>query len=149
MKIRIANRFDLPDVIDMLRDYRDSAPCDAIARCNNEEYIIGLFSHILAGMGKIFLAEKNDLTVGMLVAIRNNNIWDPDIYQLDELAFWVSPEHRGSTAGYKLLKAYQKYGEELKQQGKIVAYTISKLNTSPDLDYARFGFELLEQKWRI
>lgn len=149
MKIRTATKFDIPELLDQLRLYRSETPWPRLNLCDNAEYITQVLTHILAGMGRIFIAERDDEIVGLLVAIKNNNIWDPDLYVLDELAYWVNPEHRGSTAGYKLIRAYQQYAEELRAQGQIEAYTISKMATSPDLNYGRLGFEKLEEKWRI
>jgi hypothetical protein len=74
---------------------------------------------------------------------------DPKILMLNELAYWVNPESRMSSAGYKLIKRYQEAAEELKQQNDIQAYTISKMVTSPDLKYDRFGFEKIEEMWGV
>jgi len=84
-----------------------------------------------------------------LIAMRNPNVWDPKIMMMNELAYWVEPEHRGSTAGYKLIKKYKEYAEELKSNGDIQAYTISKMTTSPDLKYDRLGFEKIEEMWGV
>jgi GNAT superfamily N-acetyltransferase len=149
MNVRTADRFDTPDLIELLRHYRSATPWPRLADCDNETYIRTVLAHIFAGMGAIFVAEKAGTMIGMLIAIRNNNIWDPDLYVLDELAYWVEPEHRGSRAGYRLIRAYQQYAEELKTSGKIEAYTISKMASSPDLNYGRLGFEKSEEKWRI
>ena len=149
MKIRTADRWDTPELIELLRHYRSATPWRRLAQCDNEAYIQTVLAHIFAGMGRVFVAEHEDTIVGMLIAIKNPNIWDPDLYLLDELAYWVEPEHRGSRAGYQLIRAYQKYAEELKTSGSIEAYTISKMSTSPDLNYGRLGFEKLEEKWSI
>jgi hypothetical protein len=85
----------------------------------------------------------------MLIALKNPNVWDNSILVMNELAYWVNPESRGSSAGYRLIKAYQEYAEELKSQGKIKAYTISKMVTSPDLNYSRFGFNKIEEMWGV
>jgi hypothetical protein len=148
MKIRIADKWDTIAIIDMLRHYRLATPWDRLAKCDNEPHIRGLLQHVYAGAGVIFLAEKDDLVVGMLVALKNNNIWDPDLWVMDELCYWVEPEHRGSTAGYRLIKAYVEYCDYLVEQGSIESYTISKMVNSPDLDYAKFGFTKLEEQWR-
>jgi N-acetylglutamate synthase-like GNAT family acetyltransferase len=102
----------------------------------------------LAGAGVIFVAEKNNQVIGMLAAVKNTSIWDPDLWVMNELCYWVEPEHRGGTAGYRLIKAYTEHCNQLRQQGEIEAYTISKMTNSPDLNYAKFGFEKQEENWR-
>lgn len=146
--IRTATKFDIPYIVEMLRHYRDVTPWDILKECDNEEYIVKLLTQIFAGMGVIFLAEKDNKIIGMLIAAKTPNIWDPNLYIMNELAYWVEPEHRGSTAGYRLIKQYTKYCDEMKQHNKIKGYTISKMSNSPDLDYSKFGFNKLEEMWR-
>ena len=148
MKIRLANKWDTIDIIDMLKNYRSQTTWARLAKCDNELYIRTMLTHILAGAGCIFVAENKDGIVGMLVAIKNNSAWDPDLWLMQELCYWVEPEHRGTTAGYRLIKQYVEHCEQLKADGKIEAYTISKMVNSPDLNYSKFGFNKQEETWR-
>jgi hypothetical protein len=63
------------------------------------------------------------------------------------MAYWVEPECRGGTAGYRLLTAYKKRGEALKAEGRICNFLISKMTNSPNLQFQKFGFEKLEEFW--
>lgn len=146
MNIRQANKFDLPYIINMLRHFRDNAPVDKIKECNNEKYITTLYTHILAGRGVAIVAEY-DQPFGMIVGYIDQNIWDPDIRVLRELCYWVEPEHRNTTAGYRLLKAYNKAAESLREEGRIHLYTMTKMVNSPDLDFSRFGYTKTEEVW--
>jgi RimJ/RimL family protein N-acetyltransferase len=146
--IRRADKWDTDSIIEMLRHYRSATPWPRLANCDNEEYIRKMLQRIFAGGGTIFVAEKDEQITGMLIAILNPNLWDPDLITMQELAYWVEPEHRGTSAGYRLLTAFRDHCEDLKAQGKIEAYTISKMVNSPDLDYGRFGFTKLEEYWR-
>jgi GNAT superfamily N-acetyltransferase len=119
-----------------------------MSQCDNEPYINTLLQQVFAGQGIVFIAERELEPVGMLVAIKNTNIWDPSLVVMNELCYWVDPEHRGGTSGYRLLAAYKEHCEMLKSHKAIEAYTISKMSNSPDLDYGRFGFEKLEEYWR-
>ena len=147
MKIRTANKYDLPEILDMLRNYRGQTPWKRLAECDNEQHVSNIIAHILAGAGLIIIAEW-EKPAGMLIAVKNHNVWDPELMMMNELAYWVEPEHRGSTAGYRLLDTYRKTCEQMKQRGEIEGFTISKMINSPDLDYGRFGFEKLEEMWR-
>ena len=97
----------------------------------------------------MFLYEHDDQLAGMLVALKSPNLWDRDVVVMNELAYWVEPESRGSMGGYRLIKSYQQYCEQLKANNEIQAYTISKMSTSPDLKYDRFGFEKIEEMWGV
>ena len=149
MKIRHADPWDISTICDMLRNYRSATPWRRLAEVDDEEWVTKLLTGILAGAGVVFLAEEKDNTVGMLIAIKNTNIWDPKLYVLNELAYWVEPQHRGTSAGYKLIKTYVDHCQDLKDKKIIEGFTISKMVNSPDLDYGRFGFEKLEEMWRM
>ena len=150
MKIRQADRWDTEEIIDMLKTYRSHSPIQLHHNLVDEEHPRRILDHIFAGLGVIFVAEDVDRSLaGMLIAMKNPNIWDPSILVMNELAYWVNPESRGSSAGYKLIKTYQQYAQELKEAGEIQAFTISKMSTSPDLKYDRFGFEKIEEMWGV
>lgn len=145
--IRQANKWDLPRVIEMLEHYQQATTWKRLAQRDLKPHAAMILTHLYSGAGVIFVAEKDYDLVGCLVAVKNMNMWDPTIFQLDEIAYWVEPEHRGGTAGYRLIKTYVDYAESLKQAGQIEAYTISKMVNSPNLKYDKFGFEKIEEKW--
>lgn len=146
MKIRKANKFDLPAVIDMLRNFRNNTPIEIMRECDNEDYINRLFHHIILGGGIALIAEDKNY-VGMIIGVKDQNIWDPDMKVLKELVYWVEPEYRGTTAGYKLLLQYNKLAKELMDKQKIKMYTMTKMVNSPDLDFSKFGYKKTEEVW--
>ena len=146
MKVRLANKFDLPIVLDMLRNFRNHTPIDMMRECNNEEYINKLFHHVILGGGVALIAEDKDVA-GMIIGVKDQNVWDPEIKVLRELVYWVEPEYRGTTAGYKLLLKYNKLAQELVDEQKINMYTMTKMVNSPDLDFTKFGYKKTEEVW--
>lgn len=146
MKIRQANKFDLPVVLDMLRNFRSNTPIEMMRECNNEEYINKLFHHIILGGGVALIAEDKN-TAGMIIGVKDQNIWDPNLKVLRELVYWVEPHYRGSSAGYKLLLQYNKLAQELVNENKINMYTMTKMVNSPDLDFTKFGYKKTEEVW--
>lgn len=145
--IREANKFDIDSIVEMLKHYREVAPIDALRLANDESYIRQMLSEIIAGMGFIVLAIKDDNPIGMLIAAKIPNIWNPAALQCSEVAYWVEPEHRGGTAAYRLIAAYVTKCESWKREGKIHFFTVTKMNNSPDLKYVKFGFQKLEETW--
>jgi N-acetylglutamate synthase-like GNAT family acetyltransferase len=146
MKIRLANKFDLPSVVEMLRNFRNNTPIEMMRECNNEEYINKLFHHIILGGGVALIAEDKN-TAGMIIGVKDQNVWDPNLKVLRELVYWVEPQYRGSTAGYKLLLQYNKLAQELIDENKISMYTMTKIVNSPDLDFTKFGYKKAEEVW--
>ena len=146
MNIRNANKFDLPHILDMLRGFRNATPIDMMRECDNEDYINKLYHHVILGGGIALIAE-NEKPFGMIIGVKDHNIWDPEIKVLRELVYWVEPEYRGTSAGYRLLKEYNKQAQKLVDDKKIKLFTMTKMVNSPDLDFSRFGYTKTEEVW--
>ena len=149
MKIIEANKFHTSVIIEMLKQYREVTPVAFFKECNDELYINKLLAHIFAGRGLALLAYREDECVGMILSFIDQSIWDPEICVMKELAYWVVPKYRGTSAGYRLLSKYNEFGRSLTEAGRIKTWTISKMVNSPDLDYAKFGFSKCEETWSM
>jgi hypothetical protein len=143
--IRVANKFDMPKLIDMLWNYHDSGSIKGLD-VPNDSTAIKILSIILAGGGIALISEKNNEPTGMLIAICTPFLWDNTKLIMNEIAYWVETEHRGSTAGYRLLKKYTELCDEMRENGRIVNYTVSHME-GQQLDYSRFGFKPIEHTW--
>jgi N-acetylglutamate synthase-like GNAT family acetyltransferase len=144
--IRDASPFDIPDILDMLRSYRRLTPLPFLAEADDAEYVTQMLTELMAGKGLILIADKDGIA-GMLIAVIAPSMWSPKHMMMTEMAYWVEPECRGGTMGYRLLAEYKKRGDELKKNGRICNYLISKMSNSPNLQYQKFGFEKLEEFW--
>ena len=141
--IREANHYDKDEVIEMMKEFRDSADFIEVLAEDNVAYWHKLLDHIFAGAGKVFLEEGK----GLLICVVLPTIWDDKQFALHELAWYVRPRFRQGSTGYRLFGAYIKYGKELKASGRIKYFTMTKLDVSPDLDYARYGFRKKDENW--
>lgn len=147
MKIRHANKFDFPQIAEMLRRFRMHGPTNISNSFDNETHVATVYAHIMAGRGLALVAEKDNKLVGMLIGMIDSIIWDPDTRILREIVYWVDEEYRGSTAGYRLLSQYVKEADEMVDNGRITAYTMVKMTNSPDLKFEKFGFTKTEEVW--
>ena len=143
--IRLANKFDMPKLIEMLWNYHDSGSIKGLD-VENETTATKILSIIFAGGGIALISEKNNQPTGMLLAICTPFLWDNTKLVMNEIAYWVETDHRGSTAGYRLLKKYTEMCDEMRDNGRIVNYTVSQLE-GQQLDYSRFGFKPIEHTW--
>ena len=143
--IRLANKFDLPILIEMLWNYHDSGSIKGLD-VENETTATKILSIILAGGGIALVSEKNNKPMGMLLAICTPFLWDNTKLVMNEIAYWVEIEHRGSSAGYRLLKKYTEMCDEMRDNGRIVNYTVSQME-GQQLDYSRFGYKPIEHTW--
>ena len=141
--IRLANKYDKTQLKEMARMFRDESPIEQYKDIDNPEYFDSLVDNIIAGRGVIFIEDN----IGFIMGIITPTIWCEKTFAMYELAWYVKPEHRHKTVGYKLLKAYIDYAKQLKEQGRIKLFTVTKMVTSPDFDYSRFGFQKIEENW--
>ena len=143
--IRFADFKDFDRIIEMLVNYANTAPVPAL---HNPEYDLRRTQHSLAHIianGCIIVAtDSDDVPQGMLLAAIVPDMWLPHVKALRELAWWVEPEFRNTTMGYRLMSKYIEYGESLRDAGVIDNFTLSLLSISPDLKLEKRGFREIE-----
>jgi hypothetical protein len=141
--IRKATKYDKTQIIEMMKLFRGESHIEQYRDLDNVDYWNKLLDNIFAGQGIIYIEDNVGLIIGLIVP----TIWCDKTLALHELAWYVKPEFRNTTTGYRLLKAYVDYGKQLKQEGRIKMFTITKMVTSPDIKYGRFGFSKLDENW--
>ncbi len=141
--IRQATKYDKTQIIEMMQLFRAESHIEQYKDLNNVEYWNKLLDNIFSGQGIIYIEEN----IGLIMGVVMPTIWCDKTLVLNELAWYVKPEYRNTTVGYRLLKAYVDYGKQLKEIGRIKMFTIAKMVTSPDLKYGRFGFSKLDEIW--
>lgn len=149
MQIRNASAFDMPFILEMLRDYRAATPLEFLLEADDATYVTAMLTELMAGRGLILLAEDEAGICGMLIAGIGPSIWSPKHLLMREYAYWVNEKSRFSSAGLRLLSAYKTCGEAFKTEGRIANFTISKMVNSPDLKFEKYGFKKLEEFWVI
>lgn len=141
--IRQATKYDKTQIINMMKQFRAEADFPELLKVDNEEHWNTMLDGILAGQGVVFLNEGK----GLLMAIVLPTIWCNKTFALHELAWYVCPEERNTTIGFRLFAAYLAYGKQLKEQGRINYFTITKLDTSPNFKYEKYGFRKKDENW--
>lgn len=141
--IRKATKYDKTEVIRLMKLFREESPIKEIYSDDDEEYWNAFLDNILAGAGAVFLEENK----GLLLCAVLPSVWSSKVLALHELAWYVKKEFRGGSTGYKLLKAYLEYAKTMKESGRVKYFTVSKMVSSPDIDYARFGFRKIDENW--
>lgn len=141
--IRKATKYDKTEIIEMMQLFRAEADIEQYKHLDNVVYWNKLLDSILAGQGIIFLEESK----GLIMALITHTAWCDRTFQMYELAWYVKPEYRNTTVGYRLLKEYIDYGKQLKEQGRIKLFSIAKMTSSPNIKYDKFGFNKLDETW--
>lgn len=141
--IRKATKYDKTTIIELMKLFREESPIKELLSEDNQEYWNHLLDNIFAGAGAVFIDDNKGLLMCMVLP----TIWNDKIFALHELAWYVKPEYRGGTTGYKLLKAYLDFGQQLKKDGRVRYFTMTKMISSPDIDYSKLGFRKIDENW--
>ena len=141
--IRQATKYDRIQLQEMIRMFRDESPIEQYKDIDNPDYFNSLVDSIIAGRGVIFIEDN----VGFIIGLISPVIWCDKTLAMYELAWYVKPEYRMGIVGIRLLKAYIDYAKQLKEQGRIKLFTITKMVSSPDFDYSKLGFKKIEENW--
>jgi L-amino acid N-acyltransferase YncA len=141
--IRLANRADLPAVTELIVDFLQSTTYQRQTEVIDREHIKRLAFSILH-QGYIWLYFVNDQPVGLLAAVKEQNIWVP-IVTLRELVWYVKEEHRGTASAGKLFVKFCSTAEKLLNNKEISCYFTTRMTSTTDYDLERRGFRLTEK----
>ena len=141
--IRDANKFDMPELIGMMRDYSAQAPARALQmdKVHDQSHVEQMMASMMAGRGFVVI---DDQSRGFIAAIITNNVWCPSVFELHELAWWVKPEHRNGTVGGRLWKEFDLRAQRMLADGKIDIACTSVLANSQFIDYTKRGYQPME-----
>jgi hypothetical protein len=145
--IRHATLQDFDRIMEMMIDFANSSPYEAQHMPQyNDEYVRRLLCNFMS-QGVILLGEQKGEVVGMLIAGIAPDVWLPHVKTMKEVAWWVEPEHRFSTLGFRLLKEYIKCGEKMVENGNIDGFTLTNMEISPDFDLEKRGWKKIESNY--
>lgn len=141
--IRHATRYDIPILVEMVRQYAKEFPSKLAKQDEwfDEQHIKQLLATMIAGRGFVLIDDDER---GFLAAIVLPNTWYPKLQEISELAWWVKPEERNGTIGGKLWLTFNKEAEAMKESGRIQYIKTSLTVGSPSIDYKKYGYKEVE-----
>ncbi|HSG62696.1 MAG TPA: hypothetical protein VLA24_14805 [Pseudomonadales bacterium] len=137
--IRLATRYDIPRLLEIVEAYAYENPIKCLGKSHNHfpKYVEELLFSIIAGRGFIYI--DNNMR-GAIIAIKQGNVWSPKVKELNELLWWVEPEYRNGTIGGRLWKAFDERAEEMLKAGDIDFVVTSISANGPLIDYTKRGY---------
>lgn len=148
MKVRVANKFDLPYFLNLIHRINDNDELGDIVQGElDDEHLNVLFATVLAGAGICYIAEHDDETIGMILGIISPNMWAPKYLFLHQVLFYVEEDYRNTRAGYLLFKEFDKECEKMVESKRIHHFTLSMPKTLLDMDFEKYNYELSEKTW--
>lgn len=137
--IRLANKFDMDAVIELLIDfYRKTRHPLAMDMSNwSRNHVESVLSSIFAGLGFVLISDKND---GLLVAIKQRSSWFNNIFVLSEI-MWHGKSKR---VGADLIEKYIEIAEGMKDRGEISGFYFNAYGES---DFGRYNVSRIATVW--
>ena len=137
--IRLATRYDIPRLLEIVEAYAYENPIKKLGHTKNHhpKHVEELLFGIILGKGFAYI---DDNMRGAIVALKNRNIWAPNVIELNELLWWVEPEYRNGTVGGRLWKAFDDHAELMLKNGEIDFVITSISANGPLIDYRKRGY---------
>ena len=142
--IRLANHSDTLAIVDLLKRFLSDTSYNQAQQASQDTEHLCKIVWLVQQHGYIWLAFKDEEPVGLLMAVKEPNMWLPSARELRELVWYVTPEHRNSTIGGKLFLQYCRKGDELLAEGEIQGYFTTQMTTTRSIDLERRGFKQTE-----
>ena len=150
MNIRLANKFDVNHVINLIHKFQEANKLpESLMQELDDTYLNKLFYHLILGAGIVYVAEVDKTIVGMIIAMKSPSPWFPNQITLKELMLYTLKEYEGIGIGSKLLKAYNDKAKELLENKDISLYAVSITKDLGKLNYEKYGYKKIEETWGI
>ena len=132
--IRLADRSDLNRITELLCEFlTETSYTKHTEDLVDPEHIRRLVFAVLH-QGYIWVYEEDNQLVGLLAAVRENNMWVPSKTSLRELVWYVKPSHRGRSSAGKLFVKYCQQAEAMLESNEIDGYFTTRMGTTADYD---------------
>jgi hypothetical protein len=142
--IRLATRSDINLVTDLLVEFLTETSydnhTDKIDLTHIKKLVFSVLQH-----GYIWIYFNGEVAVGLLVAVKEQNVWMPNKTSLRELVWFVRQEYRGTVGAGRLFIEFCQQAEKLLNNGSIQGYFTTRMTTTKDYDLESRGFRLTEK----
>ena len=142
--IRLATRADLNIVTDLLVEFLLETAYNKHTDVIDKQHLTKIVFSVLHS-GYIWLYFNGEVAVGMLIAVREQNIWMPNKSSLREMVWYVRDEYRKTIGGGRLFIKFCEQGEQLIKEKKIDGYFTTRMSSTQDYDLESRGFRLTEK----
>jgi hypothetical protein len=142
--IRLATRSDLNLVTDLIIEFLSATSytkhTDSIDRDHIKKLVFSVIHH-----GYIWLYFNEEVAVGLLIAVKEQNMWMPNKTSLRELVWYVREEYRGTIGAGRLFIKFCEQAEVLLNNDTIQGYFTTRMSSTRDYDLESRGFRLTEK----
>ena len=126
--IRLAVNEDIDSITPLLREFGKESPFGEMFCPISTTRLI----YLSINQGLCWVAVKEEEIVGVCLGRVSPSPWNFKLKQMDEIALYMSPEHRNSRDGFRLFNAYVAKAKDLLENKLISAAYFKTIKTSPE-----------------
>lgn len=142
--IRPAEHADIPNLIRMGQEFAASDDYRGKVRIDPDYVTVFVTRLIENPEGCVLVAQLGSELIGMMGLLIVPHPFSGD-WVAAELFWWVKPEARGGSAGYRMLKQAQGWATERGAKRLVMVAPNKRLERF----YRRLGYDRLESSWQI
>lgn len=142
--IRLATRADLNLVADLIIEFLTDTSYTKHTEVIDREHIKKLVFSVIHH-GYIWIYFNGEVAVGLLIAVKEKNVWTANKTSLRELVWYVRQEYRGTVGAGRLFIEFCQQGDKLLNNGSIHGYFTTRMTSTTDYDLESRGFRLTEK----
>jgi hypothetical protein len=142
--IRLATRADLNIVTDLIVEFLTQTAYNKHTEVIDRQHLAKIAFSVLHS-GYIWLYFNGEVAVGLLIAVKEQNMWMPNKASLREMVWYVREEYRKTIGAGRLFIKFCEQGEQLMLEKKIDGYLTTRMSSTQDYDLESRGFRLTEK----
>lgn len=147
MITRFAQPGDIESVVELLLQFAEEAQVGFRSACSDDSARLTRLVTEWQQRHYVRVACRDDQVVGILIAELGQDFWDPKRKLLQERAWYVQSDSRGTRAGGLLWQAWDRDAAEYLAAGRVQGVLLSTQGPATAFDPGRRGWRMIEQTW--
>lgn len=145
--VRTAQLSDIQNICNIVRVFqRDPVAPEYFRRAGEETLHAERMIIDCIQSGLTLVSEQDGSLTGVIIGYRTPVPFYANVYMAEEFIWYVLPEYRNTSAGYRLFKAWVETVETMLEQKQIITAVCHTLADSP-VDMSRHGFRVLQTSY--
>lgn len=144
---QIKSSEDIEKAITLLKEFLKETVYKDYAGSASNEMHLGKMVYMVMHNHYAWLAEIDGEPAGLLLAVKESNMWAPGQKQMRELVWYVREQYRQGAVAGRLFLEYCRVADQLLKDGEIQGYFTTRMASTEAVNLERRGFKLMEQTY--
>jgi len=145
MPVRKATAADLPHYLELGKKFHAASPMHNVVPFDEDGYSKFYLQSVDSSTVSMWVAEADGAVVGIVGAILYSLYFSPSNLVVQELWWWLNPEHRGSGLGKEMFTTIEEWAADNGAAALFMIALEDKNAEKMEKVYARAGFRPMER----